>query len=127
MRFLYLRDPLFIISFVLYWLNRWIIKPHSHSGFFHNHFNDLLCIPFFVPIIVFIARVCRVRDHNHAPQIHEILLPLFVWSLMFELILPQHPFWSQWVVGDPFDILCYCTGAFVASTWWRHQYRVRVA
>lgn len=122
MPFRYLRDSLFLTAFCLYWFNRLVLKPLVPHGFLHNHFNDLLCIPFFVPIVVFVARVCRLRDHDRPPQAHEVLLPLMVWSIMFELYLPQHPFWSQWVVGDPYDVLWYCVGAMVASTWWRTRY-----
>ncbi len=121
MRFLYLRDRLFLVSFCLYWVNRFFIKPFSDVPFFHESFNDLICIPVFVPVVVLIARMCGLRRHDQPPQIHEILLPLMVWSFMFEVLLPQDRFWSRWVTGDPFDVLWYCTGAFVASVWWRRS------
>ncbi len=127
MPFRYLRDPLCVTAFVLYWLNRFIIKPYSDVGFFRNYFNDLICIPLFVPVVLLLARVCGLRNHDQPPQIHEILLPLLVWSIMFELLLPRHQFWAQWVVGDPFNVLWYCTGAFIASNWWRRHYCVRAA
>lgn len=127
MPFRYLRDPLFLTAFFLYWLNRFLIKPYSGIAFFHDHFNDLICIPLFVPIVVLFACICGLRNHDQPPQIHEILLPLMVWSIMFELLLPRDRFWSRWVVGDPFDVLWYCTGAFVASIWWRLHYCVRAA
>lgn len=124
MRFRYLRDRLFLVAFCLYWLNRSVIKPTSDVRFFHESFNDLICIPLFVPIVVMFARVCGLRKHDQPPQMLEILLPLIVWSIMFELLLPKDRFWSRWVTGDPYDVLWYCTGAFFASFWWRHQYRV---
>ncbi len=123
MRFLYLRDPLFLASFMLYWSNRFVFKQCSGIRFFHNHFNDLICIPFFVPIVLFIARACRIRPHDHPPQVYEIYLSLIVWSIMFELWFPSLPFWSQWVVGDPLDVFWYCMGASIASLWWRFHYR----
>ncbi|QDT27311.1 hypothetical protein Enr10x_26280 [Gimesia panareensis] len=123
MRFLYLRDPLFQTALVLYGVNRLLIKPLVTGGFFHNHFNDLLCVPLFVPIVVFVAHLCRARPHDGPPEPYEILLPLLVWSIQFELLYPQLSFWSRYVVGDPQDILWYCVGAAVSSLWWHVHYR----
>lgn len=122
MRFLYLRDPLFRVTFAVYWINRWGVKPYTQNEFIHGHFNDFLCIPFFVPFVVYIARVLRLRSRDGIPTAIEIFIPLVVWSIMFELILPQHPYWSKWVTGDPFDILWYSAGALVAAIWWRFYY-----
>ena len=122
MRYRYLRDPVFVTAFFLYWLNRLAIKPFTEVGFVHNHFNDFLCVPFFVPVVVFVARSCRLRTHDRPPEVHEIILPLLVWSIMFELVLPASPFWSRWAVGDPLDILWYSAGAFVASVLWTRQH-----
>ncbi|HBE71276.1 MAG TPA: hypothetical protein DDW52_24275 [Planctomycetaceae bacterium] len=123
MRYGYLRDPVFVSAFSLYWINRFLVKPFTDSSFVHNHLNDFLCIPFFVPVVVFVARSCKLRPHDRPPEAHEILLPLLVWSVMFELILPAHSYWSRWAVGDPIDIVWYCIGAFVASLCWTRQLR----
>jgi protein-S-isoprenylcysteine O-methyltransferase Ste14 len=127
MPFRYLRDPLFLTALVLYLGNRFLVKPLVSGGFFHNHFNDLLCVPLFVPIVVFVAHLCRARPHEGAPEWYEILLPLLVWSIQFELIYPQLPFWSRWVTGDPQDILWYCVGAAISSLWWWFYYQRRLA
>lgn len=121
MRYGYLRDPVFVSAFFLYWLNRFAIKPFTNAGFFHDYFNDFLCVPFFVPIVVSIARLCRLRNHDRPPEVHEIILPLLVWSIMFELMLPANRFWSRWATGDPIDVLWYSVGAFVASLCWARQ------
>ncbi|QDT89602.1 hypothetical protein [Gimesia algae] len=123
MPFRYLRDPLFLTALGLYVGNRFLIKPLVTGGFFHNHFNDLLCIPLFVPVVLYFARLCRARPHDGPPTWYEILLPLLVWSIQFELIFPQLPFWSQWVTGDPLDILWYCVGAGISSLWWWFYYQ----
>jgi hypothetical protein len=119
MRFRYLRDPLFLAAFCLYGFNRFVIKPCTEIRFFHESFNDLICIPLFVPIVVLVARKCGLRNHDRPPETTEIVLPLIVWSIMFELLFPKDPFWSRWVTGDPYDVLWYCVGALVASLWWR--------
>ncbi len=127
MPFAYLRDPLFLTCFALYWLNRVVVKPLPHPAFFHEHFNDLICIPFFVPILLFVARICRLRPHDGPPQAHEVVIPLVVWSILFEIVFPSHPFWSHWVTGDPYDILYYSIGACAALWFWRYRYRMERA
>ena len=44
-----LRDPLFLVAFAAYALNRWVLKPHTHSVFIHGYFNDLWLIPAALP------------------------------------------------------------------------------
>ena len=123
MRFLYLRDPLFLTALVLFLVNRWLLKPLVAGGFVHNHFNDLLCVPLFVPIVVLIARLCRARPHNGPPELYEILLPLFVWSIQYEILFPQFAYTSKGVTGDPLDILWYTIGASISALWWQFYYR----
>ncbi len=122
MPFGYLRDPLFVACFVLYWLNRLVIKRVPHPDFFHNHFNDLICIPFLVPILLYAAKTLRLRRYDGPPRAHEVILPLVIWSVLFEIVFPQHAYWSQWVTGDPNDVLYYAIGAFGASWYWQYRY-----
>lgn len=126
MNFRYLKDPLFLACFVAYWVNRFVIKSLVPDGFVHNYFNDLICIPFLVPIMLWIMRRCGLRPHDGPPQAHEIVLPLVVWSVMYEIVFASHPYWSQWVTGDPFDILWYSVGACGASLWWQHSHTAKV-
>ena len=125
MPFGYLRDPLFLACFCLYWVNRLAIKRLPHPAFFHAHFNDLICIPFFVPMLVLATRVCGLRPHDRPPQLHEVMIPLVIWSVLFEIVFPLHPYWRQWLVGDPFDILYYTIGACAAYVVWQVTYRRR--
>ena len=46
MRFLYLRDPLFLFCVTTYFVNRFILKSIWKTGFVHESLNDLTCIPF---------------------------------------------------------------------------------
>ena len=52
MRYGYLKDPLFLFCLLLYGVNRWILKPYVPNGFSQNFLNDLICIPFWVPIML---------------------------------------------------------------------------
>ena len=61
MRFGYLRDPLFLVCVAAYFLNRFVFKAVWQTGFVHEHLNDLICIPFWVPIMLFAQRKLRLR------------------------------------------------------------------
>src|SRR5258707_1100345 len=118
-RFLYLRDPLFVVGCAAYALNRWLIKPHVHAGFFHSHFNDCWLIACALPPILWLHRRLGLRSHDAAPQLSEIIPHLLFWSLLFEWIGPK---FVRDTTGDPWDVLAYAVGAAVAGLWW-HRHR----
>ena len=122
MRFGYLRDPLFLACLALYFVNRWLLKSLWPAGFCHSHLNDLICIPFWVPILVWLLRKAGLRASDAAPRSWEIVIPLLVWSAVFELILPYAGPFREIAVADPADILCYALGALVAALTWRACY-----
>lgn len=122
MRFGYLRDPLFLCAVAVYAANRWWIKPLGDSGFFGNHLNDLICIPFLVPPMLYGARLFRLRRHDRPPEIHEIVAPVIVWSILFEIVFPQHAYWSRGTTSDHRDILFYALGALGATIFWTRYY-----
>ena len=74
MRFLYLRDPLFLACVATYFVNRFVLKNIWHDGFVHAHLNDLICIPFWVPIMLFAQRTLRLRPDDHSPRPAEIII-----------------------------------------------------
>jgi len=110
----YWRDPLFLVSCALYVLNRWALKPHLHSSFLHDQFNDLLLIPCALPLVLWLQRRLRLRTHDLPPTIGEIALHLAVWSVLFEAIGPR----VLPVTGDLFDVLAYFVGGAFAVLWW---------
>jgi len=117
-RFAYWRDPLFLVGCVAYGVNRWLVKPHVHSGVFHSHFNDFWLIPCALPIILWVHRRLGLRAHDRPPQITEILLHLIFWSALFEWIGPKL---VAHTTGDPLDVLAYATGALLAGIWWQRE------
>ena len=119
--FAYLRDPLFLVGCAAYGINRWLIKPHVHTGFMHSHFNDCWLIPCALPPILWLHRRLGLRRHDGPPQLGEIALHLVFWSLLFEWIGPKLVPHST---GDPLDVLAYAAGAAVAALWW-HRPRWR--
>ena len=122
MRFRYLRDPLFRICVAAYFLNRLVLKPLLPDSFCHTHLNDLLCIPFWLPIMLWVMRQLRLRPDDAPPQAHEILVPLLLWSVVFELLLPATPMFRDLSFADPWDVVAYVCGALVAAIWWRAWY-----
>ena len=126
MPFRYLRDPLFLFCVALYFVNRFVFKSFIHSGFLgafaHDSLNDVLCIPFWTPIMVWTMRKLKWRTSDAAPQGMEIVLPLILWSWLFELILPNLRPFQRLAICDPNDILCYTAGAFFAAIFWQYYY-----
>jgi len=115
-RFLYLRDPLFLIGCTAYAMNRWLVKPHVHSGFLHSHFNDCWLIPCALPLVLWIHRRLGLRSHDDPPRFSEISFHLVFWSILFEWIGPK---WVPHTTGDLLDVIAYAAGAFLAMLWWQ--------
>lgn len=112
----YLRDPLFLVCLVLYFLNRFVGKPLTGGGFLHEHFNDLICIPFWLPILLWFSKKAGLRKTNAPPLLIEVLVPTAGWSMIFEFWLPML---SSRFVGDPWDMTWYLLGGMGAYYVWR--------
>lgn len=114
-RFRYAADPLFLLACAAYSINRWIVKPHTNSTFFHGTFNDLLLIPAALPVVLMIQRLLGWRSSDQPPTAGEIFGHWLVWSIVCEGIAPL--LWSR-PVGDFRDVMAYGIGAFLAGLWW---------
>jgi hypothetical protein len=121
--FQYLRDPLFLGCVVMYFLNRWALKPLWQGGFVHAHLNDLICIPFWVPIMLWVQRRLGLREWDGPPLASEILIPLFAWSWFFEIALPPSGLVGSRAVADHQDIVYYSLGSALAACFWQWWYR----
>ncbi len=119
-RFRYARDPLCLIACALYVANRLALKPHLHSGFLHDHFDDLLLIPAALPFVLWIQRRLGVREHDVPPTTAEIILHLVIWSLLAEAIIPL---FSTQATADPIDAFYYLLGALLSALWWHRPVR----
>ncbi|MCE5323242.1 hypothetical protein LLG46_07995 [bacterium] len=117
-KFLYCRDPIFISVFVLYFMNRFIIKPITPMAFFHCYFNDLICIPFWLPPVLWFHRKLRIRWHDGPPTRFEVIVHLIIWSIFFEMIAPGLTGFLPKTVGDPWDVAAYWVGGAIASILW---------
>ena len=123
MRFCYLKDPLFVFCVILYFANRWVFKPYFPNSFSRDHLNDVICIPFWIPIMLFIMKKVRFRRDDGPPTAAEILIPLLMWSWVFEAYLPFTVYFKHLATSDYLDILSYTVGAFLAAVFWKIWYR----
>ncbi len=124
MNFRYVQDPLFLLCMFAYAINRFVLKGLWQEGFVHDYLNNLICIPFLVPIMLYIERKLGMRSHDAAPHWYEVLIPIVVWSVVFEVLLPLHPSLRGVVVADHMDVLFCVLGGCVAGLFWQRWYRV---
>ncbi|MCE9544977.1 MAG: hypothetical protein K8T25_05585 [Planctomycetia bacterium] len=122
LRFRYLSDPLFLACFAIYWVHRWLAAHGLSCELLRAHLNDLICIPFWVPIIVWITRRLSLRKHDAPPDAVEIGVPLVVIAALFEVVLPAQHRWAIPTIADPLDVLSYCAGALGSVCVWRWYY-----
>lgn len=117
--FRYFADPVCMASLALYALNRHVLKPHHIGGWFtHGYLNDVLCLPLFVPMILYVQRWIGLRRHDGNPSAWELFQHLVIFSVMFQVIIPRFPktFISA---GDPYDMIAYLVGGILAGCYWR--------
>jgi hypothetical protein len=74
-RYRYLKDPLFLFCLGLYFINRWVLKPYFPNEISRSYLNDLICLPFWVPIMLFIMRKTGLRGDDAPPRACELLSP----------------------------------------------------
>jgi hypothetical protein len=94
--------------------------------FFSCYVNDLICVPFWLPIALFIQKSVRMRLHDHPPENHEILIHLAFISVMFEMVYPFTVEYEHVLISDPNDITFYALGALMASIFWKFYYEKTV-
>ena len=123
MSFRYLKDPVFLTSLFAYSLNWWLERQSLSPRMAQWYLNDLICIPFWVPIIVQISRWLGLRGHDSRPNMIEIGIPLLMVAVLFEVILPSTEMFHHKAIADPYDVQCYVIGAMVANLIWGKLYR----
>ena len=116
-KFRYLADPVFVFSASAYALNRFIAAPvwGSEVPFLPNHFGDVLLIPCALPILLWLQRITRLRNHDRFPTVAEIVGTLVLWSVLFEWFFPC---FVHRGVSDPLDVLAYSLGALLSGIAW---------
>jgi hypothetical protein len=125
MRFAYLRDPLFLTCFFTYWIHRWLAGHGLSTELLRSHLNDVICVPFFVPMMLWASKRLGLRRHDGPPDAVEIVVPLIIWSALFAIVFPLQRDWHVPTIADPKDVLSYCLGAMIAAGFWKWHYRRR--
>lgn len=119
MRYRYLKDPLFLFCVCLYFINRWVLKPYLPNVFCRSYLNDVICLPFWIPIMLFLMRKVGLRKDDAPPSASEILIPLLVWSWVFEVYLPSTSLFKGLATSDYRDIVAYTVGGFLGAMFWK--------
>ena len=117
-RFRFHNDGLFVFGCAAYGLNRWLLKPHLHSGFLHSHFNDLWLIPCALPLILWLHRRFGWRS-DEPPTLAEVSTHVLLWSVLFEW---GGPHLMHRATGDLWDVACYGIGGLGAWAWWNRDF-----
>ena len=116
--FQYLADPVCITSLILYVINRYVLKPHHIGGWFtHGYLNDVLCLPLFIPMILYAQHLIGLRRHAEFPRKWEILQNWAAFTFVFQVVIPRYPK-TFIAAGDPYDILAYLAGGIIAGAYW---------
>ena len=117
--FLYCLDRVCLAALAVYLCNRWIFKPLWGSAFpfLRDYLNDVLCIPLFLPPVLLVHRLLRLRRHDRPPTAFELLFHLAIWSVCFEVVAPALPQFFR-TTADPLDVAAYAVGAGVAGLVW---------
>ena len=125
MAFRYLTDPLFLVCFSAYFGQRMLKTYDLSTPLLSSYLNDVICIPFWIPVMLWVERRVGLRPHDDPPHAFEVVIPLLLWALVFEVALPITKTFSGLAVPDPNDVLCYAVGAFVSTRFWAWWYRHR--
>ena len=125
-RYKYLRDPLFLICVIVYFVNRFLIEPLTIGkiSFFNCYLNDLICFPFFLPFVFYFLRVLGLRDRDRPPTFYELSFFLLLWSYCFEFLGPLLGKHFNYPVADPWDVVCYAVGCIIAGVYWNYEIQI---
>jgi hypothetical protein len=72
--------------------------------------------------MLFIMRKIGLRTDDLPPQVYEIVIPLIIWSWVFEAFLPHVGFFKKLATSDHVDIFWYTLGGVLASIFWKKWY-----
>lgn len=118
MTFRYYLDPVHLTCLGVYWIHRLVIRRHCEYAILNSYLNDLLVVPVVLPPMLWVMRELTLRRHDEPPSFSEIMIPIFVWSVLFEILLPRIPMDPQRFFADPVDVLAYLLGGILAGLKW---------
>jgi hypothetical protein len=122
MRFGYLKDPLFLACVAIYFAHRGLAAYGLSLPLLKAYLNDVICAAFWVPIMLAGERLLGVRATDGPPQPHEVAIPILIWAIVFEVVLPRLELFRDRAIADPLDVPAYTSGALGAMLFWRWWY-----
>ena len=100
-----------LLAALTYLANRWIIIPQESSApFFRNHLGDILALPVYLPLSLYLAIRLAVIPKDFNFNIGHIFGAVILFSLIFEGLLPMVDESSS---RDPWDIVAYLVGGLL--------------
>jgi len=115
-----LKDRIFIGSLLLYLMNRLLTYVFGFSNtLLSSYFNDFLLVPCCVPLLLFLIERCGFRKVYVPPRLIEVVIPLVIWSIAFEIV---GPLYFKKGVSDFFDILAYWIGGALSWYLWNRKF-----
>lgn len=89
----------------------------EHNGIFipivHSYLDDLLCFPI-VHTVGLATYRSAYQDHGYILGVWQVWLPVLLYALMFEWVLPSY---SPVYRADVLDVVAYCTGTLIFVRW----------
>jgi hypothetical protein len=122
-------DWLFLVSVLLYLVNRFWIKKTAfgHRGFFHDYLNDVLLIPFFLPMVLLVQKKARLRGHDLPPTAFEVASHVVLWSVYFQYVFVHFHYLYRHSTADPWNMAAYAVGGVASLVIWNLSYRTKVS
>ncbi|AKD02838.1 hypothetical protein POKO110462_01005 [Pontibacter korlensis] len=108
-----LRQPLFLLFFILAIGNQLLELLGIYIWPLHTHLGDLLSLPLTLTIALAAERLYFQNPYFILP-LRFTLLALLLFSVAFEGLLPL--LHSRYT-ADPWDVLAYAAGAVIFQVW----------
>src|SRR5690606_12085118 len=104
-----LKNPLFILSCVLFWINQYLEKVQQiFIPFVHSYLDDLMVMPVVLGLTLQIFRWIHPLKEKFSFTKIQIMVAVVYFSILFEGILPL---WSNLYTRDLWDVVFYSIGA----------------
>lgn len=106
-----LKNPLFILSCLLFWINQYLEKVlQIFIPFVHSYLDDLLLMPVVLGLTLQIYRWIHPLKEKFSFTKIQIVVAVAYFSALFEGILPL---WSNLYTRDLLDVVFYSIGAII--------------
>lgn len=104
-----LQHPFFIVCAALWVVNQLLERSGLYIWPLHAYLDDLVCFPLILTAILAVQRVYFGNTTMTIPN-WQILFALVVFTLCFEIVLPQ---FSKVYTADVLDVVAYSIGALI--------------